>query len=147
MTSHHAAALLALFVLGCSPAPAAKTREPAKQKQGHEKGFARGASPLDKLTAPSLAEETFDGDVREVLPAGPYAYLAIARTDGGEAWVTTLRRTAPASGAHVRVKSFGSKRDFYSKRLDRTFESLAFGAVYAIDDNGELSFLSEEETR
>jgi hypothetical protein len=140
-------ATLALLALGCSPAPAAETREPAKPKAPVTRGIARGASPLDKLTAPSLAEQTFEGNVRECLPAGPYVYLAIEREDGGEAWVTTLKRAAPAIGAHVRVKSFGSRRDFYSKRLDKTFDTLSFGIVYAIDDNGEVALLSKEETR
>lgn len=138
---------LALSALGCSTAPAAETREKAVPERRVTKGIARGASPLDKLTAPSLAEQTFEGEVREVLPAGPYVYLAIARADGGEAWVTTLKRTASTIGAHVRVKSFGSRRDFYSKRLDRTFDTLSFGIVYAIDENGEVALLSMEEKR
>jgi hypothetical protein len=143
-----AAATLALLALGCSPAPAAKIHEAAKPKQARvASGIARGASPLEKLTAPSLAEQTFDGEVREVLPAGPYVYLEIARSDGGEAWVTTLKRTAPASGARVRVKSFGSRQDFHSKRLGRSFDTLSFGIVYPIDENGEVALLSEEETR
>ena len=55
------AGMITLFALGCSPAPAAKTREPEKtDKARSAKGMARGASPLDKLTAPSLAEQTFD---------------------------------------------------------------------------------------
>ena len=138
---------LALSALGCSPAPAAETHEPAKPESGVRRGIARGASPLDKLTAPSLAEQTFEGNVRECLPAGPYSYLAIEREDGGEQWVTTLKRTTPAIGAHVRVKSFGSRRDFHSKRLDKTFDMLSFGIVYALDANGEVALLSKEETR
>jgi hypothetical protein len=142
------AATLALLVLGCSPAPAAKTHEPAEPKQERvARGIARGASPLEKLTAPSLAEQTFDGEVREVLWAGPYAYLAIARDDGGEAWVATLRRTAPEDGARVRVKSFGNRQGFHSKRLGRSFDTLSFGIVYPIDEDGEVALLSEEETR
>jgi hypothetical protein len=140
------AVTLALSALGCSPAPAAKTREPAEAKHAAN-GIARGTSPLDKLTAPSLAEQTFDGEVREALPAGPYVYLAVTRQDGSEAWVTTLKRTAPEPGARVRVKSFGSRRDFHSKRLGRSFETLSFGIVYPIDENGEVALLSEEETR
>lgn len=140
------AATLAFSVLGCSPAPAAKTREPAETKH-FAKGISRGTSPLDKLTAPSLAEQTFDGEVREVLPAGPYVYLAVVREGGDEAWVTTLKRTAPERGARVRVKSFGSRQDFHSKRLARTFDTLSFGIVYPIDENGEVALLSEEETR
>ena len=81
------------------------------------------------------------------MPAGPYSYLAIEREDGGEQWVTTLKRTTPAIGAHVRVKSFGSRRDFHSKRLDKTFDMLSFGIVYALDANGEVALLSKEETR
>lgn len=139
------AVALALSALGCARAPAAKPDEPAKPKQARvAKGIARGASPLEKLTAPSLAEQTFDGEVREVLPAGPYVYLAIARADGGEAWVTTLKRTSPESGARVRVKSFGSRQDFHSKRLARSFDRLSFGIVYPIDENGEVTLLLEE---
>lgn len=138
---------LALLALGCSPAPAARTREPAKPKNRVTTGIAHGASPLDKLTTPSLADQTFEGEVREVLPAGPYVYLAIVRADGDDAWVTTLKRAAPLVGARVRVKSFGSRRDFYSKRLDKRFDTLSFGIVHAIDENGDLALLSEEKTR
>lgn len=142
------AGMITLFALGCSPAPAAKTREPERtDKARSAKGIARGASPLDKLTAPSLAEQTFDGEVREVLPAGPYVYVAVARADGSDTWVSTLKRATPTAGARVRVKSFGSREDFHSKRLGRTFDRLSFGVVYPIDENGEATLLSQEEMK
>lgn len=70
--------------------------------------------------------ETFSGRVREVLPAGRYTYLRVHVADGDERWVVV---TGDPPRDRVSVQSFGQRRDFVSRRLDRTFDELYFASI------------------
>jgi hypothetical protein len=86
--------------------------------------------PLSELQPPRSAEWT--GIVETTLPAGSYTYLSVREVDvTGDAalrWVVT-----PGPGVHagstVTIHSWGVRKDFYSRRLDRTFSELEFASV------------------
>jgi hypothetical protein len=83
-----------------------------------------GGSPLAGL---ETSAEVFRGVVDEVLPAGGYTYLRV-RTDAGDRWVATMG-SGVELGRGVEIKAMGTRRDFHSRRLDRRFDTLAFGIV------------------
>jgi hypothetical protein len=83
--------------------------------------------PLAEMTPPAGGEDRFDGVVEERLEAGSYAYLAV-RTGDRLRWVATMGEGRPI-GARVVVRSMGTRTDFHSRRLDRTFSELVFGVV------------------
>ena len=80
------------------------------------------ANPLGSLTAERL---TFDGGVIERLAAGSYTYLRVAGDDGEERWIVVVGE-GEAPGVRVRVRSFGARSAFHSKRLERSFDLLHF---------------------
>lgn len=92
-------------------------------------GPSGGAGPLAHHALTPEQRYAFDGEVVEVLGAGPYAYLRV-RASGGDRWVTTLEATRPQA-AHVTVRVIGESAHFHSSRLDRDFTDLAFGIVRA----------------
>lgn len=84
--------------------------------------------PLADMTPPAAGDERFDGVVEERLEAGSYAYLAVRTADARLRWVATMGEGRPL-GTHVVVRSMGTRTDFRSRRLDRTFSELVFGVV------------------
>ncbi len=86
-------------------------------------------NPLPGIEPPTAAEKGWHGRVDEVVRAGSYTYLRVACDDEVERWVVTLRSDF-AIGARVTIKNMGTRRDFRSKRLARTFERLVFGIVH-----------------
>jgi len=84
-------------------------------------------SPLASLL-PAAADDRFTAVVAESIAAGGYTYLRVTDERGEERWVATMGRGQPI-GTRVHVQSFGSKRDFHSRRTGRTFEHLVFGSV------------------
>lgn len=85
------------------------------------------SNPLATAQAPAQAESNFVGVVRERLPAGSYAYLAVDDA-GTRRWVATMGAGAP-SGTQVQVRAYAVADDFHSRRLDRRFDRVVFGAV------------------
>ncbi|MBC8070726.1 MAG: hypothetical protein IAG13_20515 [Deltaproteobacteria bacterium] len=85
------------------------------------------ASPFAGLRAPDPEHASLTGTVVERLSAGRYTYLQID-VDGVGRWVATTGEGASV-GQLVRVRSFGSRRDFESPRLGRRFDELVFGSV------------------
>jgi hypothetical protein len=83
-----------------------------------------GGMPFSRLLAP----EQLTGEVVELLPAGSYLYVRLREPGGGTIWVATLREALALGPAEVTV--FGWREAFVSRRLDRTFERLAFGVVH-----------------
>ncbi len=61
------------------------------------------------------------GRVVEVLPAGDYTYFRLA--EGG--WAVAMGR-GPAVGERIDARVFAEKRDFRSRRLERTFDVVRF---------------------
>lgn len=84
--------------------------------------------PPTGLIPPGPDEATLFGTVAELLPAGGYTYLRVEPEHGEPRWVVTLRRGLE-TGARVEVDNIGSRQDFYSRRLDRSFPELVFGVV------------------
>jgi hypothetical protein len=85
-------------------------------------------NPLLSVERPHASEKRFGGLVKEALPAGGYTYLRIACDDAVDRWVVTMTRQIE-QGARVDVRNMGVRRDFRSKRLDRTFDEVVFGIV------------------
>lgn len=73
------------------------------------------------------AQERFAGEVLEVLRGGPYSYLRISAASG-ERWVVTMS-SPPPPRSRVEVESYGLRRDFHARRIDRRFAVLDFGVV------------------
>jgi hypothetical protein len=92
---------------------------------------AAATNPLGQLSRSALDLTPIEGHVEELLPAGPYTYLAV-RTAGELVWAVTLGG-APPPGTAVHVQSMGRRTSFHSRRLGRTFPELVFGLVSRID--------------
>jgi hypothetical protein len=85
-------------------------------------------NPLLSLS-PAGDHGPLEGRVAERLAAGSYTYLALAVPGRAEPrWVVTLGAGEPR-GTQVKVRSFGQRSDFYSRRLQRSFSELVFGIV------------------
>ena len=67
------------------------------------------------------------GQVRQRLDAG-YLYLEIEDAQGTRHWVVSLMKDV-AVGADVDASVFGSRQGFWSKRLQRRFDTLGFAVV------------------
>ncbi len=106
-------------------------------------GCGRGSAPLDldeaavvvvtknpfaEVQAPRDDDRLFAGEVRQALRAGTYTYLEVRDRDGQSRWVVTMKRGFRV-GSRVEVKNMGTRSDFYSPRLGRTFDELVFGVV------------------
>lgn len=77
---------------------------------------------------PEPSDERLAGTVSKRLSAGSYTYARIRTASKRERWVVTLGEV-PGKGEEVEVIGFGTKRDFYSRRLARRFDSVVFGIV------------------
>ncbi len=114
-----------------APSAAAEV-DPASESDSRPGAEDPGLSgPPTGLTPPADGEQTFTGTVAARLKAGGYSYLWIARDGGEPRWVVTMARDV-LEGARVEVSNFGSREDFYSRRLDRRFSDLIFGMVRVI---------------
>lgn len=91
-----------------------------------------GRNPLLSMERSSGPRASLRAVVEERLDAGSYSYLALRADDGARLWAVTLGDGAPA-GARVAVRSLGMRRDFYSRRLDRSFPELVFAMVRTVD--------------
>jgi len=119
--------LLAALLLGCEavrPASASAVESTPASAQSPQSS---PAIPLADMTPPPAGDERFEGVVEQRLEAGAYAYLAV-RSGDALRWVATMGEGRPP-GTRVVVKSMGTRTDFFSRRLDRTFSELVFGVV------------------
>lgn len=85
-------------------------------------------NPLASVEPPAANEKEWRGRVEEVLPADAYSYLRVACDDDVSRWVVTLRGGFEA-GQRVSIKNMGTRVDFASRRLRRTFDRLVFAIV------------------
>lgn len=85
-------------------------------------------SPKNPLLGAEPVDESFTATVVTHLPAGSYTYLELERSRGERTWVVAMGE-APRSGL-VTVRAYARARDFESRRLHRTFDTLLFGAVH-----------------
>jgi hypothetical protein len=72
--------------------------------------------------------ETFSGRVDAVLDAGHYTYFLLHVGEGDDRWVAVAGREHRQT-ERLTVEAFGRRRDFVSRRLDRSFTELYFGSV------------------
>jgi hypothetical protein len=89
---------------------------------------AMAKNPFAEVEPPRPDQAELAGAVVERLAAGSYTYLAVSVDDGAPRWVVTMK-PGFAVGDRVHVKNMGTRRDFHSKRLGRTFDELVFGVV------------------
>ena len=81
------------------------------------------AAPAPASTAP----ETLQGEVLEAKTVEPYTYLRL-RTAKGDVWAAVPQ--APVRpGSKVAIFDPAEMRDFQSKGLNRTFDSIYFGVI------------------
>ncbi len=126
-----ALALAFAFGQGCGRAPdagAAPAASAASALASAAPAAAGPLGPLQRYALPASERVAFAATVLERLDAGAYGYLRVAREDGAQAWVVTMRPSVDA-GARVRVTAYGRARDFDSKRLKRRFDELYFASV------------------
>lgn len=109
--------VLIALLTGCATEP-----PPDGAKPPAAPDHAKGAMPAVDADRSELS-----GTVAERLSAGSYTYLSVKTADGPH-WVVTLGE-GEAVGTAVTVHSFGIRRAFRSRRLDRTFDELRFGIV------------------
>ena len=114
--------LFAALLLGCEAVTPASARAPAEATER-----AATTIPLGELRPPAPGEAELVGVVEERLAAGSYTYLAV-RVGETQHWVATMG-PGREPGERVKVRSMGTRTDFFSRRLDRTFSELVFGVV------------------
>jgi len=71
---------------------------------------------------------SWEGKILKRHRAGPYSYLRVQIAKQSPQWVVVIGKGLGQKQA-VSVKTYGSKRPFYSKRLKRCFPILHFGSV------------------
>lgn len=83
------------------------------------------------LQSPGLAAQTTTGSgtVAEVIDVGNYVYLRLEEPEG---WVATSPFEV-AVGDQVTFGNGAEMRDFYSKSLDRSFESILFVSAVSLE--------------
>lgn len=101
-----------LFFVGVSGCKSARQDAPAPASQ------AQPASPA----AP--AENSLSGKVVETMNAGGYTYVLL-ENNGKKTWVAAPQ-TAVKAGQQVTCQPGAEMRNFRSKTLNRTFESIIF---------------------
>jgi hypothetical protein len=90
-----------------------------------------GVNPFATHAAPPEQRRWIEGSVEERLVAGSYVYLRLRTSEPDETlWVASLAGTTPEAW-RVRVLVLGSAEHFHSRRLNRDFDTLLFGAVRA----------------
>lgn len=91
--------------------------------------------PVAKNNAKATAAKLFSGDLIETFDAGGYTYVQIKTTDG-PVWaagpVTSINKSD-----HIGFNGNIAMMDFYSKSLERNFETIYF--VHAFNINGKSS--------
>jgi len=77
--------------------------------------------------APAAGSLTLQGEVLEAKDVDAYTYLRL-RTAKGDVWAAVPR--VPANpGAKVTIHDAAEMRDFRSRALDKTFDSIYFGVI------------------
>jgi hypothetical protein len=87
-----------------------------------------GSAPPAFLSTLSPGGPAFGATVVAVLPAGPYRYVDL----GPAGWAVTLASGEP--GEAVWVRPLGRQPDFWSRRLQRRFDSLLFALLTPAPD-------------
>ncbi|WP_265944804.1 hypothetical protein [Dechloromonas sp. A34] len=85
------------------------------------------AAAGDKSPAVASAAATLTGEVLEITEVEPYTYLRL-KTKTGEVWAA-VGQVPLKKGATVTIEDVTTMRNFESKSLKRTFETIHFGSV------------------
>jgi hypothetical protein len=109
--------VVSVWLGGCAQGPS----EALSEKPG-------ALAALAQLEPARSGEQRFVGRVDQVLSAGSYTYARVTSDAGSQRWVVTSSRGI-TPGASVEVENMGTRREFHSKRLGRTFDELVFGIV------------------
>lgn len=124
------AALMTTGLSGCKKdeAPAAGTPAPAKAAPG-QAAMPPGHPPTGagKPIGTVKADGQITGAVQEAMNVAGYTYLKL-KTPAGETWAA-VDQTQATVGSTVTVVEATEMRNFHSKSLDRTFESIYFGRL------------------
>lgn len=120
-----ACSLIAALALACTPEGAAR-REAAGPAAA-----APGAAGANPLVGASTAERgtRLRGRVNERLQAGSYTYLDLRLGDGSQYWIVVLGKAKAEPGQEIEAVAMGTRTDFHSRRLDRTFDRLTFAWI------------------
>jgi hypothetical protein len=109
--------------------------KPAAESAGGDDPTPGDSNPFVTHALPQEQQRWLDGWVEERLVAGSYVYLRVRTTaPAGVTWVASLAMTTP-DRRHVRVLVLGRAEHFHSRRLQRDFEPLLFGAVRAANSD------------
>lgn len=130
-----ACSLLATLALACTPEGAARrdAAGPGAAASIATPGAAPGTAPgsANPLRGASTAERgtRLHGRVNERLDAGSYTYLDLRMGDGSQRWIVVLGKAEAEPGQDIEAVAMGSRTDFHSRRLDRTFDRLTFAWI------------------
>jgi hypothetical protein len=86
-----------------------------------------GTNPLEGISTAERGKR-MRGRVNERLRAGSYTYLDMRLHDGTQEWIVVMGK-APAPGQEIEAVNMGTRQNFHSRRLDRTFDRLTFAWV------------------
>lgn len=121
-----ACSLLATLALACTPEGAARRDAAgpgaAASVTGSAESPLRGASTAERGTR-------LRGRVNERLDAGSYTYLDLRLDDGSQRWIVVLGKADAGPGQDIEAVAMGSRTDFHSRRLARTFDRLTFAWI------------------
>ena len=119
-----ACSLLATLALACTPEGAARSES--------SRPVATSATPAgNPLAGASTAERgaRLRGRVNQRLEAGSYTYLDLRLGDGGQRWIVVLGKAEAEPGQDIEAVAMGTRTDFHSRRLDRTFDRITFAWI------------------
>ena len=121
-----ACSLLATLALACTPEGAAR-----RDAAGPGAAAPSTASAGNPLQGASTAERgtRLRGRVNERLDAGSYTYLDLRLGDGRQHWIVVLGKAEAEPGQDIEAVAMGTRTDFHSRRLDRTFDRLTFAWI------------------
>ncbi|MCB9540387.1 MAG: nucleotide-binding protein [Myxococcales bacterium] len=124
------AALMTTGLSGCKKdeAPAGGAAAPSKAAPG-QAAMPPGHPPTGagKPVGTVKADGQLTGTVQEAMNVAGYTYLKLS-TPAGEKWAA-VDQTQATVGSAVTVVEATEMRNFHSKTLDRTFESIYFGRL------------------
>ncbi|MDH4320057.1 MAG: DNA-binding protein [Desulfobulbaceae bacterium] len=96
---------------------------------GNKDKNAETAAPADQATAApaetSAAPTMVTGTVKETMSGGGFTYVLLESAGGAPTWYA-MPETKMAAGDSITLQAGSTFPNFYSKALDRTFESLIF---------------------
>lgn len=127
-----ACSLLATLALACTPEGAARrdAAGPGAAGPGVAASITApgGANPLQGASTAERGTR-LHGRVNERLDAGSYTYLDLRLGDGSQRWIVVLGKAEAEPGQDIEAVAMGSRTDFHSRRLDRTFDRLTFAWI------------------